>query len=349
MRIPLAFVLAALPAFCADWNPRLAASYLDSREKAWSEWSTAAVPVGGACFSCHTQMTYLFARPSLRRALGETKPTDYEEALLSGLRARVGSTDTKELFHKFAKEPLASQSIGVESIFAALFLSQQRSKLSPEAEQAFTRLWSLQIKEGKDKGAWAWFELELDPFETTDSPFYGASLAALAVGSAPAEYRARPAIRENIAALTGYLNRQYETQPLHNRLMLLWASTKLPGALPKSARRPMIEEAFRKQQPDGGWDAASLGAFSPHPNAPSSPGSNGYATGFTTWVLLKAGAPAADPRIARALNWLRSHQDPNTGDWPADSMNKHYPAGSMQIQFMRDAATGFASMALLEP
>lgn len=29
-------------------------------------------------------------------------------------------------------------------------------------------------------------------------------------------------------------------------------------------------------------------------------------------------------------------------------MNKHYPPDSMQEQFMQDAATGFAAMALLE-
>ncbi len=340
MRITiLACVLAALPGFCADWNPRLAASYLDARQKAWSEWPTAAAS-GGACFSCHTQMTYLLARPALRRALGETQPATYEEGLLSGLRARVAATEAKELFPRFAKEPLASQSMGVESIFAALFLS---------SEPAFSRMWSLQIKDGKAKGAWAWFELDLDPWETTDSPFYGASLAALAVGSAPSEYRNRPAIRENIAALTAYLNGHYETQPLHNRLMLLWASTKLPAALPESARQPIIEETFRKQQPDGGWAIDTLGAWGPHPQASHSVGSNAYATGFVTWVLLKAGAPASDPRIVRALNWLRLHQDPNSGNWAADSMNKHYPPSSMQEKFMSDAATGFASMALLEP
>jgi squalene-hopene/tetraprenyl-beta-curcumene cyclase len=336
MRIPLALLLAALPAFCADWNPRLAASYLDSREKAWSEWAQAAVP-GGTCFSCHTQMTYLMARPALRRALGETQPTAYEESLRDGLNHRVGSTDPKTLFGKFSKEPLASQSMGVESIFAALFLSK------PEA---FDRLWSLQIKDGKDKGSWAWFELDLAPWETTDAPFYGASLAALAVGAAPSETRTHP---ENVAALTGYLNSHYESQPLHNRLLLLWASTKLPAALPKSARKPMIDEAFAKQQPDGAWAIESLGAWSPHPKAPPSAGANSYATAFTTWVMLKAGTPDSDPRMARALNWLRSHQDPKTGEWAASSMNKPYPAGSMEIQFMNDAATGFASMALLEP
>ncbi len=53
--------------------------------------------------------------------------------------------------------------------------------------------------------------------------------------------------------------------------------------------------------------------------------------------------------INRALDWLRVHQDPQTGAWPAVSMNKKYPAGSMQEKFLQDAATGFAAAALSNP
>jgi hypothetical protein len=46
--------------------------------------------------------------------------------------------------------------------------------------------------------------------------------------------------------------------------------------------------------------------------------------------------------------WLAARQDPTTGAWPDVSMNKRRPAGSMEAQFMQDAATAFAAMALLE-
>jgi hypothetical protein len=52
--------------------------------------------------------------------------------------------------------------------------------------------------------------------------------------------------------------------------------------------------------------------------------------------------------MSRALAWLRSHQDPATGAWPAVSMNKKRPAGSMEALFMQDAATAFASIALVD-
>jgi squalene-hopene/tetraprenyl-beta-curcumene cyclase len=320
--------LLQVPCLCAGWNPKLTAEYLDTRQKEWAEWPAASAP-GGTCFSCHTGMTYLLARPELRRVLGESGPVRYETAVLDGLRARV---NLKEGYAHFTKEPLSSQALGVETIFAALFL---------QTGQAFDRLWALQIGEGKDRGSWPWFQLDLDPWETTASPYYGATLAAIAIGAAPPEYRNRPDVREHVAALTAYLQREQSSQPLHNRLMLLWA------ALAPSGREQLIGEVFEKQQPDGGWPLAALGPWKERPQASAAAGSNAYATGFATFVLLKGGVDRADPRLTRALHWLQTHQN-EQGYWEASSMNKHYNPGSMQDQFMRDAATGFAALALIE-
>ena len=346
--VAIAF-LAAVPGYCGDWSPRLAADYLDSRQKEWFAWP-AAKAQGGPCVSCHTGITYLLVRPGLRRALGESEPTSYERGLLDGLRARVEKKSANEL-SPGGKEPIASQRFGVEAIFSALFLTLQDrggAKLSSEAKLAFDRLWSLQIQDGKAKGAWPWFALELEPWETPDSAFYGAALAALAAGSAPAEYRDQPDIRKHIVALTEYLQREQQGQPLHNRLTLLWASSKLPAALPGPMRRPLLDEILRKQQADGGWTLESLGSWSPHPKAPPTSGSNCYATGFVAFVLEQAGLARSHPDLMRALNWLRSHHNRQFGYWTADSMNKPYEADSMPLRFMQDAATSFAAMALLD-
>jgi hypothetical protein len=97
--------------------------------------------------SCHTGVTYLLARPALRRALGEAEPTSYERGLLDGLRARLEKKTASEL-SPAAKEPFASQRLGVEAIFSTLPLAQDS-----EAKQTFDRLWSLQIQDGKAKCA----------------------------------------------------------------------------------------------------------------------------------------------------------------------------------------------------
>jgi squalene-hopene/tetraprenyl-beta-curcumene cyclase len=309
---------------CADWSPRLAADYLDQRQKEWFAWKAAQTP-GGPCVSCHTGTIYLLARPQLRRKLGESEPTVYETGYKDGLRARI---PLKEVFPvSFHKEPLASQALGVEAIHAALLLGD---------EPSLDRLWSLQLKEGKDKGAWTWFHLDLDPWEMPESTFYGATLAAMAVKNAPAEHRASH--REQIAMLTDYLEREQSKQPVHNRLMLLWA---MPELIPD--KKAFVEEVLKLREADGGWSMASLG---PWKKPSRSTGSDAYATGFATFVLLK-GDNRIENRLSEALNWLKSHQN-REGFWPSTSMNKEFPANSMMVKFMQDAATGFATMALLE-
>jgi squalene-hopene/tetraprenyl-beta-curcumene cyclase len=320
--------LVAMPLMAEDWNPQLAANYLDAQQKRWFEWKVASAH-GGPCVSCHTGLTYLVARPMLRRALAETSPTSYEIGYRDGLRARL-EPGTKTMFGDATKQPARA---GVEAVIAAFAL--------PE-EPAFERMWSLQ-----KEGTWPWFSLNLDPWETEKSPFYGATLAALAIGEAPAAYKQKPAVRERVAELATYLERERESQPLHNRLMLLWASAKLPSVLQAPARTKLIDEVWRAQSEDGGWTMDVLGPWKARDAAPASSGTNAYATAFTAFALQKGGVPASDPRLVRALGWLKAHQDRTTGGWNAVSMNKSYPAGSHQADFMRDAATSFAVLALL--
>jgi squalene-hopene/tetraprenyl-beta-curcumene cyclase len=173
--------LAALGILClrtssagSDWNAQGAADYLDGREKAWFDWKTAKSN-GRLCLSCHTNVPYLLTRPALRRMLGEPQPTQWEAGLLNALRTRSGARDgTISHF----KEPTASQVLGVEAVFAALFLSAD-SFTSGESKAALNRLWALQIREGDAKGAWRWYDFDVDPYETPDSVFYGALLAEI--------------------------------------------------------------------------------------------------------------------------------------------------------------------------
>src|SRR5450759_4069394 len=140
-RAAVCLALSALAAGGADWNPRLAAQYLDSRQKEWFDWpraNAAAQP----CVSCHNGVTYLLARPALGKALGADPPTVYETGLLASLRSRIGQ-----------KEPAASPGLGVESIFAARFLA---------TGEALERMWALQVREGAAKGSWNWFSLDRD-------------------------------------------------------------------------------------------------------------------------------------------------------------------------------------------
>src|SRR5579863_3073698 len=263
IRVILALLCAAAPAFCQDFNARLAAQYMDGRQKKWVDWPVA-MHSGVACMSCHTGLPYLLSRPALRQSLGEkTGPTLYEGVLVSSLRATVIRTDADDLFGGL-KGPIVGQVYGAQTILAALVLAMDdapRGKLSPEGEKAFSRMWSLQVKTGADRGAWPWSDFDLDPWETRDATYYGAALAALATGWAPSGYQSRPEIQENIAAMTAYLGREWNTQPLHNRLQVLWASSKLRDSLPDAKRQATLDEIWAKQAADGGWTMDALGQW----------------------------------------------------------------------------------------
>ncbi|MEP7364548.1 MAG: hypothetical protein ABI972_14930 [Acidobacteriota bacterium] len=331
MRFAALACLLSLSLYAGDWESRLAANYLDAKEQQWADWKPAQA-AGGTCVSCHTNLTYLIARPTLRKLLNEPTPTKHETALIESLRHRLA---------KPMPEPPYKPGFSVESVIAALALAPDTA--------AFDRMWATQLREGPNAGSWGWFSLDLDPWETTASPYYGATLAALAVSSMPAEYRARPEVAPRIAALIAYIQKNQAGQPLHNRLGLLWSAQDLPGLMTKQARTALIGELWKLQQKDYGWTLESLGPFGTHATAPAAiPGSNAYATALVTFTLQKAGAAHKDKRLMHAINWLAHHQDSSTGSWTAQSLNKVYPAGSMQADFMRDAATGFASAALAE-
>jgi squalene-hopene/tetraprenyl-beta-curcumene cyclase len=347
-RLAALFVLTLAAGFPQDWNPRLAEQYMDSRQQKWAAWPVA-LHSGVACVSCHTGLPYLVARPALRRALGEKNgPTLYEAVLVDSMRATVIRTDAKDLFAGL-KGVIVDQVYGAQVVLSALVLAMDdasRGRMSPEGEKAFERMWSIQVKTGPDKGGWQWSDFDLDPWETKDSAFYGAALAALATGMAPANYQSRPDIQQNVAALRTYL-RQGQATPLHNRLFLLWASSKLHDLLPDGDKQAILRELWSKQEADGGWTLQSLGPWKKREAAPPAIGSNSYATALAAFTAGQAGVPPSQTNLARALAWLRNHQDVQSGSWSANSMNHKHSPEEMPEKFMSDAATGYATAALL--
>jgi squalene-hopene/tetraprenyl-beta-curcumene cyclase len=204
----------------------------------------------------------------------------------------------------------------------------------------------LQTRTGELSGAWAWLNFRYEPWEASDSPYYGAALAALAVGTAPNEYASSPDIQDNVKLLRSYLSKQFEQQDLLNRVMLLWASTKLTGLLTPEQRDVIVADLRRKQQDDGGWATSSLGTWERMDGTPLATGSDGYSTGLATFVLEQAGLASTQPMVQQGLQWLLRHQDRGTGRWSASSLNKKRDPASDAGQFMNDAATAYAVLAL---
>lgn len=337
----------------ASWDPRAAATYLDSRLDWWMTWKTSARDHETFCISCHTALPYALSRPALRGATGEADAAKPEVALVANVTKRVRMWAEVEPFYKNnPKDSLKSQeSRGTEAILNALILLRRDAAagaFSDEGRLALDALASLQLTSGPARGAWDWLQFHNAPWEG-DSQFLGATLAAVAIGSAPEAVRAEPRNAAMIRALRDYLTRERTTQPLIHQVMLAWASTALTGIVSEAERGIILGTAFRKQQADGGIALSALEeGWARRDTTPQPTTSDGYATGLVTFVALRAGLAPTQRQVARAIAWLRTHQDPAEGRWMASSLNKQRDPATDIGKFMSDAATAYAVMALRE-
>lgn len=344
--------LEAGPADGLGWDPKAAASYLDGRAEWWTTWPNASRDRGTYCMSCHTTLPYALARPALRGPLGEHAPSAAEQKIFGNLMTRARSWREVEPWYPDQTRgiPKTSESRAIESVMNALVIARRDAAttghLSADARTALDVMWTLQMKTGPNSGAWTWLNFNYEPWESPNSPYFGASLAALAVGSAPDAYAAAPEIQENLTALRGYFTREHGKVALLNQLMALWASGRMPELLTSAQRQSTIDAAFALQQPDGGWSTASLGTYKRVDDTPNDTRTDGYATALATLALQETGVPATDPRIAKGLEWLRRNQDRATGRWIAVSLNKQREPATEPSKFMSDAATAYAVMAL---
>jgi squalene-hopene/tetraprenyl-beta-curcumene cyclase len=207
-------------------------------------------------------------------------------------------------------------------------------------------MWAQQMRTGDLSGAWAWLSFRLEPWEGAKSAYFGAAMAAVAVGTAPGGYAASADIQKNVELLRTYLTKQAADQHMLNKMMLLWASSRLSGLLTAGERDAVITEVVGAQQADGGWNTGSLGPWKRGDGSALPTASDGYATGLATFALQQAGRPSTDPRVQRGLQWLIAHQDKTTGGWLASSLNKERDPATEPAKFMNDVATAYAVLAL---
>jgi hypothetical protein len=368
--VPALFIALAAPgadspnAERSGWNREGAAQYLDQRMEAWfaNAKKLQTGPGETACVSCHTALPYALSRPVLRRAMHVTSATPHEVRLLEEAARRVETYDSHQPLYD-SNERKKAESRGTEAVLNALILA--RADAGESARKAFRRLWETQ---GSD-GAWDWLDFGLEPFETADARYYGAALAALAVGSGPASSTSQaPGSTAGIEKLRGYLKEKYPTQNLFNRVWALLASARLKNLVTGARREELITEIQSRQRDDGGWSLEALGPWRWGKGAPPfrAPGtvdasllakSDGYATGLIVYALREAGAAVDHPAVRKGRQWLRANQqdievDRPTGPaWRAHSLNFDREHGGdkgepWRRMFMSDAATAFAVLAL---
>ena len=347
------------------WDPREAAAYLDQREVTWMGWPDAARDHNTFCVSCHTVLPYVLSRPVLRTALGEQSPSEDERKILENVEKRVRLWN--EVAPYYTDDGYGNgkpaESRGTEAVLNALILATNDAPtghLSDTTRMALNDMWALQLSVGDNKGAWSWLQFNMEPWEARDSQYYGAALAAIATGIAPEDYRSSPDIQDKVGLLRDYLNRESARQSMMNRVVLLWASAKLPGLISPQRQKSIICDILKDQEADGGWELSplawpeewSLHAFKQvHFRTDwtrQNTESDGYATGLITFVLEEVGIPSKNPSVRRGLSWLVRNQNKKDGSWPSFSLTQQRSSSSNVGHFMRDAATAYAVLALME-
>lgn len=357
--IAMAFLLTSLSGLMGaepELNKEAARKYIDARAKEWLQWQPAIRRGGGGtkCISCHTAVPIALAQS----VLGDSTPA--EKALMSNVKSRsakwadiVAWNGDEEKIRHFYGDDKKDESLDTESVLYALLLvnhdTTRRAGLSQASKDALKHLWSRQ----NGNGSWDWLDFGLRPWEL-DARYYGTALAAVAVGKAGKDYRMQlgEEEKEKLDQLKKYLRDNYGSEPLHNRLGALWASTLLPGILTEQQQKDLIQEVLNIDRNGDGWSFASLGkkatnnaTWRVEQKIPANSKYDGYATAFIVHVLRSS--QAEGDKLKRARKWLIENKvAQGKGPVMYPNPDRERDPDTMIGKFMRDAAAAYAILGL---
>jgi len=329
--------------FAPEFSLELAAHNLDNNALHWQREYQ--------CAACHTLPPYLMARPLLSHVTSEPP-------------------EVRAFFERIVNERLEGEPAlpkdGISAIIiqtsAGLAFHDRATTgtLHPATRAQLDRMWTFQ----RADGSWEWPFRDVPPIKSDEH--YGVTMAALATGAAPDGYATTDAARHGLDNIRRYLaaNPAYS---LHQQAMLLWAGTLVDDLTADFDAARTIDALRAAQRSDGGWSLASLTENPGDPDHQTDDGrtnraadghgreflvyvgrentfrssleSDGYATGFTVFVLRQAGVPADDPAIRRGVDWIKTKQRAS-GRWFTPSQS-----GSTQ-HYIANAGNAYVIMAL---
>jgi len=326
-----------IPAATADepilqnFSLDLASGYLERAAAAWAGQRD--------CVSCHTTGAYLRYRPALTPHLGSPSGSMREFFL-----AELGELKATQ------REKFKTGTRTAQAVYIAAGLAEWDAHvsgiLSDETDEALRFMFELQNENG------AWQSLDCwPPYES--SAYQEATVAIMAAATAPGwlERRATPALRGAVERTAAYL-RAAKLPHDYAGVLKLWAATRHSAVAGKDEQQAMINVIWQLQNEDGGWAIRSFASPEQWGRGNRAdklrsetefekPSSDGHMTGLATLVLRDAGVPAKDPRLQKAVNWLKSNQR-ESGRWWTRSLNTD------KYHFITYSATAYPLLALMK-
>ena len=301
-----------------------ALSFMDGVASSWGDRY--------GCVTCHTNGFYLTSpaeffkdRPDFQEVQKQAR--NFAQSWAPMTEAHEDTTSVEDTY------------VVATAAFLSISEMQASGELSDVATASLDRAWKLQDPEGH----WAnWIVCNWPPFES--DYHFGVTLMAIVGGMAPDSYMQTEAAREGMIRIRSYLD-ENEPEHVHNRGMMLWAARYVEGLVTAEERRSWIQELLNLQRDDGGWASGALGAWRQRDGTAAEPPvhveSDGYGTGFVTFILMQAGVPASDPAIQGGIDWLRANQR-TRGYWWTQSLRNDPDTAN----FLTHAGTTFALKAL---
>jgi len=272
-----------------SYSSAKAAEFIDGVSLAWTRERK--------CFSCHTNVPTMLARPLV--AGGDQEPLKEMRAFLENEAAGWDKAPPKTDYYVLT---------------AAFCLAGNDAATTKKLHPMTKKALDLSMKIQKSDGSWKWPKCDWPPLEHDD--YYGVVFMAIAYGLAPEEYAKSDELKPTLDKMRTYFKKN-PPPDLHHKASLLWAAQKIDGLMTQDEKNETIKELLSKQRDDGGWCLPALGKYEKRrngdandPNAPS----DGYATGYTVYILRQAGVKADDPALQKAVKWLKSNQR-ESGRW----------------------------------
>ena len=314
---------------------KLAAKYLEDGALTWVREKS--------CVNCHTTGPYMSERTAWTKQFGPASAEVHKDFAGSVPKEVKPVKETETRGHKHYPSTFYSvwRSLGL-----AEWDKNITGKLSEPTERSLRDLFERQSANGAFVSHG---EVEI-PHITTD---YELSLqAARAITAAPGWLASLKdeALLARIAKLKDYL-RTGAPKNDFDRVLKLQLAHYLPDLVTSAERDAALKLLSAKQHADGGWCIRDFSALNDWhfemsttvvnlikglPDA-ANPESDAYMTAFAVVLLRQSNVPTSDPRVQRALAWLRREQR-ETGRWWMHSLyrgNYHYITYIATVQAMK--------------